>query len=234
MVVFICTPKKEEATLIKKRIERFSIKSQTALSPVVFTSGIEAAATNAKAEIAVIDTSLKDIDCIALGKILIEKAHYTRLIYLSSDYKALDEALNIGTVRFLKRPFDERRFLNGIETAIRQINDKTVYFSLRDGDTYTRVCKDEIIYIEIENRKTKIVTKNKTFYSLRPMVFWREQLQGSDFISPHKSFLINMCYITDYKRNRLTVLSGIYQIPIARAKGTEFHKHYLSLDTSAR
>lgn len=89
-----------------------------------------------------------------------------------------------------------------------------------------RINAKDIIYIEIENRKTKIVTMQKVYQSAEHINFWRERLTGSVFISPHKSFIINFNFVTAYQRDYV-VLDGKYRIPIARTKQTSLHKQFI-------
>ncbi len=234
MNILICVPDKAVAKQLENIIKSSFLRQNEAADILSFTNSVEAAGCRTIFDIAVIHTDFPDINGIVLGKVLTEKNRYIKLIFISPGYKLIDEAFNLHAVRFLKTPLNKKRFAEGIEEAIKQINEKTVSFSLKENEVFFRIEKDKIIYIEIENRRTKIVTEEKTFYSLLPMVYWREHLHGDNFFSPHKSFIVNMDYITEYKRNCFAVLLGKHQIPIARAKGPAFHRQYIAFDTSAQ
>ncbi len=226
MKVLICNPEESEAIKLQKQIETFSERAQITLETFVFLNPVDAAASKIRFDIAVIEAGMEDLSGITLGKILVTAIPYIKLIFTSSQSKNLDAAFDVNAVRFLKRPYSQARFLSGLKEAIRRVDSETICFDFKDGNDTVRVCKSSIMYIEIENRKTKIITEDNTYYSKNPMTYWKEHLHSVKFLSPHKSYLINTDYIEKYKRNQYVVMNGGSTISIARGKGALFHRSY--------
>ena len=169
------------------------------------------------------------INGIELGKRLRKNNPHIVLLYITAYQQYLDEALNLNAARFFEKPLDSKRFYNGLDNAIKRIDNTTIKFFLKDRQTIFRVNADDIVYIEIEqmgHRKTKVVTEKTTYISANKMSFWEEHLISSVFVKPHKSYIVNMNYITKYERDCLE-LNHLYTIPISRNYQSSFHKSFI-------
>ena len=169
---------------------------------------------------------MEDINGITLGKILTKSIPYIKLIYTSSQAKSLDDSFDVQAVRYYKRPFTQARFFAGLREAIRRVDDETICFDFKDDNSMIRVCKNEILYIEIQSRKTRVVTQTNTYFSRHSMTFWKEHLHSVKFLVPHNSFLVNFDYILKYKRNQFIIMANGDTISIARGKGSDFNGKY--------
>ena len=89
-----------------------------------------------------------------------------------------------------------------------------------------RISAENIVYVEIERRKTKIVTDKKEYYTTHTLDYFKERLVSSVFAQPHKSYIVNLNYITAYERTGI-VLDDKYKIPVSRSKQTEFHTAFI-------
>jgi len=226
MKVLICNNDIEKAEECKSLVNAFSEKNGIELSCRIFLNSVEAAAVNERFEIAIIEMDTEEINGKALGSILKLKMPYVKLIFTSSHIKDIDASFDVQAVRFLKRPYSKARFFAGLKEALRRLEEETVFFDLSDGDEKIMINKNSIEYIEIENRKTKVFTQGKTYYSNNSIHFWKEHLHSSKFISPHKSYLINVEYIEKYKRNNYIIMKNGARISVARAKSQAFNNSF--------
>ncbi len=226
MKVLICNPDQKEAAHIEALVKAFGKKTLINLHTYIYDNPVDVAACGIRFDIAVIEVGMEEINGITLGKILTKSIPYIKLIYISSQAKSLDDSFDVQAVRYYKRPYTEARFFTGLKEAIKRVDSETVCFDFKDDGAKIRISKDEIIYIEIENRKTKVVTKKGTYYAGHSMTFWKEHLHSVKFLVPHNSFIINIDYIVKYKRNQFIVMSNGDTISISRAKGVPFNDRY--------
>lgn len=232
MKVLICNPDEKTAEQTQQQIREFAKQMKVSLDTYVFSSPVDVAASDIRFELAVIEVGMEDINGITLGKILTKSIPYIKLIYTASQSKDLDNSFDMQAVRYLKRPYSGERFFAGLKEAIRRVNSETVCFDFKDDDTKVRVCKDEIMYIEILSRKTKIVTKTQTYYSSHSLSYWKEHLHSTKFLVPHNSYLVNIDYIGKYRRNQYVDMKNGDRISIARGKAAAFHQQYSAYQNS--
>ena len=224
--VAICEDEKSYALEIKEQIELFSKENCIDFDISVFTCAEDMLKSGGKFDIAVLDVEMDGKNGIELGETLRKINPHIALMYVTAYNKYLDDALNLSAVRFFEKPLDKGRFYRGLSDAVKRIDNSTVSFYLKDGKTTERVNACDIIYIEIENRKSKVVTQEKEYHSAAPIGFWRDKLKSSVFASPHKSFIVNLNYVTSYERNSI-ILNNKYHIAVSRNRQTEFYKTFM-------
>lgn len=226
MKVLICNPDEEEAKRIEKEIKAFHEKTHIDLESYTVFDPVDAISAKDIFDIAVIEVEMEGINGIYLGRVLKKANPYIKLLFTSAVADGLDASLDILAVRFYKRPYSSERFYSGIMEAIKRLNNETIVFDLKDKNLSIRINKNEIIYIEIDQRKTKVVTSKNIYFSNHSMSFWKQHLRSFKFVVPHNSYLINLDYIEMYKRNCYIIMSNNTNISIARGKGADFHKKY--------
>lgn len=182
--------------------------------------------SNVRFDIAILDVEMNNMNGIKLGEELRKKNPHIILIYITAHKKYLDDALNLNAVRFFEKPLDSQRFYRGLRDAIKRIDNSTINFYLKDHKIMKRISAQDIIFVEIEKRATRVVTRTKEYHSSHHMSFWHEKLTSTVFISPHKSYIINFNYITTYERNYV-ILNENYKVSIARNKQADFGKKFM-------
>ena len=101
------------------------------------------------------------------------------------------------------------------------IDNTQISFFLRSDNSVVSVSSNDIVYIEIVGRNTEVVLENGRYISSNKIRFWEEKLAASYFYKIHKSFLINMKFITSYRRD-MVQLAGKYTVPVSYRKQTAF------------
>lgn len=90
---------------------------------------------------------------------------------------------------------------------------------------HEKVCADDILYVNIENRKTVLHTLNGTYITREPFDFWKDTLQNTYFYTVHKSFIVNLHHVTKYNYSELYLHDSI-RIPIAPRRQKDFRKFW--------
>lgn len=229
MKVAICDDNLNIVDEVKNLLDEYALSKNLSLDISTFNDGQAVLESNEKFNIAILDVEMPGCNGIELGKILREKNRHIVLMYITSHKKYLDEALNLNAARFFEKPIDSKRFYDGLDNALKRIDNTTIKFFLKGNNASVRINAGDIIYVEIEpigHRKTKVVTEEKTYISSNKIAFWEEHLISSLFVKTHKSYIINMEYITKYENNTLQ-LDGKYNIPISRNYQSSVHKAFI-------
>ena len=229
MKIAICDDNLNIVDEVKNLLDEYALSKNLSLDISTFNDGQAVLESDERFNIAILDVEMPGCNGIELGKILREKNRHIVLMYITSHKKYLDEALNLNAARFFEKPIDSKRFYDGLDNALKRIDNTTIKFFLKEDNASVRINANDIIYVEIEpigHRKTKIVTEEKTYISSNKIVFWEERLISSLFVKTHKSYIINMEYITKYENNTLQ-LDGKYNIPISRNYQSSVHKAFI-------
>ena len=149
------------------------------------------------------------------------------IFFITSYDKYLDEAMDINAFRFIKKPLDVKRLRSGVDKALSLIDNTQISFYLKDNNNIVTISSNDIIYIEIVGRTTEVVLEDKKYISTNKISFWENKLIASFFYRVHKSFIVNMKYITNYKRDTVT-LAQKYAVPISYRKQAEFRSAFFN------
>lgn len=229
MKIAICDKEQEYIEDIENHLNQYFSEHNLHLELFKFSNSTDILNSSKSFDIAILGIEIDETNGIEIGKELQKMNPGTALIYVTAYDHYLDDALNLGVIRFFTKPIDSERFFRGLDFAIEKIDNTEIKFYLYDETKglATVRCND-IIYIEICGRKTMVVTKNKKYTSRESIKFWHDKLNKSYFEFPHKSFIINTNYITYYSRDRI-ILDEKYDIPIAYSKRAEFKQKFVYL-----
>lgn len=229
MKIAICDDNLNIVEEVRGLLDEYALSKNISLDISTFDNGQAVLESDERFNIAILDVEMPGCNGIELGKILREKNRHIVLMYITSHKKYLDEALNLNAARFFEKPIDSKRFYDGLDNALKRIDNTTIKFFLKENNASVRINANDIIYVEIEpigHRKTKVVTEEKTYISSNKIAFWEEHLISSLFVKTHKSYIINMEYITKYENDTLQ-LDGKYNIPISRNYQSSVHKAFI-------
>lgn len=229
MKIAICDDEEEYVKDVERHLNQYFYEHGLSFELFKFTSSAEILESSKDFDIAFLDIEMPEANGIEVGRELQKVNPDTVLIYITAYDHYLDDALDLGITRFFDKPIESSRFYKGLETAISRIDNSEVKFYLKDEakGIATVKCKD-IIFVEIQGRRTRVVTKDNEYWSTNNIDFWKQNLNKSYFESPHKSFIININYITKYHRDHV-MLNDKYYIAIAYSKRAAFKKRFMML-----
>lgn len=226
--IAICDDDQRFINNVKQHLDFYSNENNVSFQVFEYSNGLELLNSRDIFNIALLDVEMPETNGIVLGKELRKRNKNIVLIYITAHKKYLDEALNLNAARFFEKPIDSKRFYAGLDNAISRIDETTIVFYLKDNSKTMRIAAEDIIYVEIEpigHRKTKVVTENNVYISSNKMSFWEEKLSNSCFIKTHKSFIVNLKYVTKFDDNNIE-LNGKYVVPLSRNSKASFHKNF--------
>ncbi|MEG0545806.1 MAG: response regulator transcription factor [Oscillospiraceae bacterium] len=235
MNIAICDDKIECIRDLSDHIDFYFTDKRLQYNEYDFTSGEEFLKSDIIFDIVFLDIELGDINGLEVGKVLKRKSKHTVFIVVTAYSHYLDDAMNLQVLRFLDKPVEALRLYSGIDKAIELINANTIDLYLKGNDKCQKICYDDIIFLEAELRKTKIVTTNGEFHTPESLSSWENKLSPSFFASPHNSFIVNMDKIVEYTRNYMVLDGGKkYTISIAPKRQCEFKKRLARFMESRR
>ena len=227
MKIAICDDDKYYVNEIQKNIHEILSEHKIKADFSVFSDSYELFNSNAHYDIVFLDIEMTPFTGIEVAERLKKINPYIVTFIITSYDKYLDEAMDLNVFRYIKKPLDIRRLRNGVNKALDSIDSNILSVFMKNHKSATNILINDIVYIETVGRTTKIVTINEEYISDKKITFWKEKLIASFFFQVHKSFIINMKHISDYKRDTV-VLFEKYNIPISYRKQAEFRSYFLN------
>lgn len=179
-------------------------------------------------DILIMDINLKDGNGIETVKRLQKDHPKLKVIYLTGIINYATAIFETNPAYFLLKPIKENNLIDAITKVSQEIEfDKSDSIVIKTNGSEIILFRRDIMYVESQGRKLVIyLADGKKIEIYEKMDTIHEQLGGS-FIRSHKSFLINMKYITE-RTNKEFYLSDGKVLPISKPNLKEAKIKFIS------
>lgn len=175
-------------------------------------------------DLAFLDIQMPGADGITVAKELQKRNSRIILFFVTAFEEYQDEAMDLHIFRYFEKPFDEKRLYAGLDKAMEYLDETYVDIYLDKNGENIKVLVDDVIYIKRENRKITVATTGGEYTSKKSFDDLVSKLPNTFFYLVHKSFLINIHYITRYSYKEIYL--GDTRISVATRKQADFHKFW--------
>lgn len=228
MKIAICDDQSTHIDLLRPYVDEFFQIKEMDIEIFEFLSGESILKCEEAFDIIFLDIELGDTTGINVAKQLKLRNSNSVIIVVTSYTEYLDDAMDLHVTRFLKKPVTQNKVYLALERALREINEKMITFFTRDNQII-RVKSFDIIYVEAKLKYVTVYTTNNTYYIKEPLKKIKASLSSSDFAIPHNSFIVNMNYISKFKREQIILsMNGkeVY-IQVSNRKQPDFKRRFM-------
>ncbi len=229
MKVLICDDNPNIIVQIKQLLSNISKKLFYRFDFVCFDNGDSILGEKLKVDFAFIDIEMPGVNGLTVTKHLQSINPNIIIFIVTSFHGYLDDAMDLKVFRFLSKPIDENRFEKSMQTALNVYHQSTEQIVLDYFDEHYNIFTSDILYLTIENRKTKIYTKAGNYLSKDKFDYWKNRLKSYGYFSQsHYSFIVNLKNVTDFNKNEITLSNDSQKIkvPISRSFYPSFKKSF--------
>ena len=158
----------------------------------------------------------------------------------SKDRQIFERAKLTKPFSFLLKPFNELEVLYAIEMAIEKFYEQTNVFVSEEQDTVIgnshlfikkknalkKVALQDIIYIEVEERYSNIITSNENYLVALSLTKITEFLDTNTFAKTHRNYIVNTNKINEIiLSENLIILEGNYKVTLSEKYKEFIHKY---------
>lgn len=174
--------------------------------------------------IAFIDIDLPNKDGISFAKEFREKHPKTILVFISSYIHLVHDTLVVHPFYFIRKSAYDQD-INTFFKLISDISDNKKTIDIICNGDHNRIFVDDIIYIESQGHKLFIHTIQNLLYDNRTLKEILAILPNEDFIRIHKSFIININFLTKITTNSI-ILNNKIDLKLGRSYKNDFERFY--------
>ncbi len=151
------------------------------------------------------------------------------LIFVTGFKEYVFDAFDVDAFHYLLKPIDEEKFQAVFQKALQQLTEKKEHpvktIHIQNGIRNKIITMDEIFYIESQNHKILLHTKDGIYDDYARIRDLEEQLQ-EQFFRIHKGYLVNLAYLEHYTKTEVVLTNGEV-LPLSKYKYADFVKAYL-------
>lgn len=151
-----------------------------------------------RADMAFLDVEMPGTGGIHVGARLQNRNPYIKIFIVTCYADYLDEAMKFHVFRYLSKPLDRGRLFRNMKDALYQLSVDTRPVAIETRtETVTRYA-DEIVMVEAMGRRVTVQTVDRLYESVQKMGEWEKLLDIGCFARPHRSFIVNMKYVSSF------------------------------------
>ena len=226
MKILICDDEYTNLEILKKHIMEYTAAHCIKADIYATTSPKEIFESSTSYDLAFLDIQMPDIDGISVAKELKSRNNKVILFFITAFDEYQDEAMDLHIFRFFDKPLNIERLYSGLNRAIEYLNESYIDVYIENKNRHIKVSVDDIKYIKRENRKNTIVTNNEIYTVRCKFDDLISALPNTFFYLVHKSFYVNLHYITEYSYKEIYVDDT--RISVATRKQADFHKYWFN------
>lgn len=147
------------------------------------------------------------------------------IIFLTafSDTDYLDEISVISEASFLLKPFMQESLNSAVYLAMKKQNKKiktNKFLNIKDKGLTVPLKESEILMLKADGLYTRIFTNDRQYLVRDILKDIQINLSQDIFIRIHKSYLVNIDYVTAFNSKKVNVLNFV--VPIRRGFSKDF------------
>ncbi len=212
--------------IVKKHSENVKVTS--------FSSGEELLASREYFHIHIIDIEMEKLSGIEVAKRIRDRQKKNNLpksliIFVTGYREYMEDAFDVNAFHYLVKPIDEKKlgsvFMRALNEVLVKEKQKKLYVLVKYNGMQKKILLSDIYYIESNNKKVVLHTKDGNIETYGKMEEWESNL-GDSFYRCHRGYLVNLEKITAYSVDTIDVVGGDSLI-LARKKYPDFIKAYM-------
>ena len=192
-------------------------------------------------DILLLDIQMQQMNGMELARRLRSIGWKTILIFITAYADYVFDAFDVGAFHYLVKPVSDKKLTEVLQKAVEQLmqenqkrqekqvpdnaNTDEQRILVKSGGVHTSIKISDIIYAEVFNRKVVLHTTTENIEYYGKLKNLEDELSG-DFYRPHRSYLVNLKYVTKYDSSAIFLQGG--QVMMAKQNYAGFVKAYMA------
>ncbi len=226
MQVAICDDEQLFRKELRDALVNYKRQKRVCLDIYEFENGENLIQSETVFDIVFLDYQMPGIDGMETARVLRARNSICSIIFITAYPEFVLESFEVQPFRFMIKPIETAKITEALDNYIRQ--QKLLYplVVIEDGEQKT-INSQDIIYLEGDGKYCYVRTNEETIHSSKTLSQVYKLLPQHCFYRIHKSYVINMYFISSVKHNIVTFTNGELAI-IGRNHIAEFKRVYMN------
>ena len=172
-----------------------------------------------------LDILLEDINGVDFARSMRKAGQNTDIIFLSVSPSFAADSYDVAPLHYLTKPFGREKLRQALNRALSHAIPQRIVFKTSNG--ILAAVLNDILYFDVYDRTISIHKTDgskETFCGTLSKL--ESQLPPGHFMRSHKSYLVNMAYISEIVRYEITLQGGV-RIPIGKKRYTDIQNSFI-------
>lgn len=220
MRIALCDDEATELKALEQLCEQYDAAKKFEIIAFSSAAALWKAAEKKRFDVILLDIEMEKPTGFEVAQELVKHENPPIIIFATKSQAYCVRGYGIA-FRYLVKPIQWDDFRDAIDAATMEIEANRLMLDVDNGKCLIPV--RDILYIETYDHSTIVHTTRHSYTVRIPLSELVSRLPRRSFVSPQKSYLVNMYYILSTTPKDVTLTSGAV-IPISRRKRTEFNE----------
>lgn len=164
-----------------------------------------------------LDVKMQEQDGFKTAEILRENGFSGHIIFVTIMKDDVYKAFEYEAFDYLVKPLSQTSFQHTMERFLRTLQNSKKQLIIFHKNEQRIINLSAVLYCEVINRKINLHIADGNIIEYYGKISELEQRLGREFFKSHRSYLVNLKYITGYNSNEITLSSG-EKLPLSRGR----------------
>ena len=217
--IAICDDEKFFAEELHTQIKDFFLEKRIEFRITEYLSGKELVKHSREHDLIFLDVKMGDQDGFKTAEILREKDFSGYIIFVTIMKDDVYKAFEYEAFDYLVKPLSKSSFDHTMERFLRTLQNSSKQLIITHKNEQSIINLSNVLYCEVINRKIDLHLADGNIIEYYDKISELEKKLGDDFFRSHRSYLVNLKYISGYNSSEITLANG-EKIPLSRSKKT--------------
>ena len=216
----ICDDEKFFAEELHTQIKDFFLEKRIEFQITEYLSGNELVKHSCDHDLVFLDVKMAEPDGFKTAEILRENGFSGHIIFVTIMKDDVYKAFEYEAFDYLVKPLSKTSFDRTMERFLRTLQNSSKQLIVTHKNEQSIINLSNVLYCEVINRKINLHIADGNIIEYYGKISELEKKLGDEFFKSHRSYLVNLKYISGYNSSEITLANG-EKIPLSRSKKDE-------------
>lgn len=227
--IAICDDDDDIIAKLKTAISEYSADHSIEINIQSFKCGEKLLESKESFDLVFLDIEMSGIDGLKTAKLFRQIDRRAKIVYVTNHSECALRSYAVHPFDFVVKPFKKERIFSVLDELSRYLsenseNDAVIQLKGEDGPLLLSL-RNIYVFEYTGNRRITVYTKSEKYRIKGSLSDVLALINSESFVSPHKSFIVNMEHIDKLNSFTLYTTNGI-EVPVAQKKLKEFHNEF--------
>lgn len=228
--IAICEDEAECRRILQEYLREYAKSRNCIVEVDEFSNGYDILNSEREYQIAFLDVDMPGVNGIETGRRLWQRSKQCSTIYVTNLNQWREIAQNqVHSFAYLNKPIKKMELFEQLDDLLPMLRESESKNSAVNFNTIEygliRKSPDDIFYFEYAGRKMSIHCRNGIYHVKGNIGDMEEKMKEYNFVMPHKSFLVNLKYVSTIRQYEAVLLDGT-AIPVAQKRRSIFRRTF--------
>ena len=227
--IAICDDENVMRGKTRQWLDTYSVQRNIDIDCHEFSTGIDFLKDESRYNMIILDYQISEnVNGISIAKKLRTYDKDIHIIFLTSHPKVVFSSFEVNTFRFLIKPLNPDKLFKALDDYVKSTEEDDTVLNIKlSGVTNGAIKMKNIMYLEGMGKYAMIHTDTEKIECRETLADVEKRLLPELFVRCHRSFIVNMRYITAYDYAQ-ALLTDNREVPISKKKYDEFKSAFIS------